>query len=266
VIGSRRDFLKNLAGSFAVLSFCELAVFQKAMASAVSPILIKWLNDVNDLARSIKEEKITQVEWQNTMAALYNRLPLSDLLKYIDFEKLVLNSNLPKVGESFEEVIFPKIEGLPENTYFYKDMAGFRKGNAIPPHGHNHLVSSFLVLEGDLHGRHFDRLSDNGDFINVRPTINQTFSKGQFSSISQNKDNIHWFTSLTDNSFIMDFGVWGLKPADTTKALPHQHPFKKGRVYLDVSKGSKISEDGRDVRVKRISETDAYSLYGIDQS
>ena len=245
----------------AVLSICEFALVRKAVGAKLSPILIQWLNEVNDLARTLKNDSLSQGEWQKTMDALYNRVPLADLLNFIDFEKCSFNTRFPASGESFSELLFPRVAGVPENTFFYKDIAGFQKGRSIPPHGHNHLVSSFLVVKGELHGRHFDRLNDDGDYLHIRPTIDCQFRRGEFSTVSQTKNNIHWFTASADNSFMIDFGVGGLKAAGPTLPLPNQHPLKSGRIYLDIDRGDKMPVEAG-VRVHRISEKVAYDLYG----
>jgi hypothetical protein len=44
--------------------------------------------------------------------------------------------------------------------------------------------------------------------------------------------------------------------------LPHQHPLKSGRVYLDIAAGVAVPAHARELRVQRITETAAYARYG----
>lgn len=262
---SRRDFLTSAATSFAILSLLETAFLQNAIAASIRPTLSKWLSQINEISHSVKQQKISQQEWQSAVESLYDRIPLDDFLKFIDFDKVAQSTNHTSNGESFVDFVFPKVDGIPAKTFFYKDMAGFRKGCSIPPHGHNHLVSSFLVLNGSLHGRHFDRIEDEDESLTIRPTIDRRFQKGDFSTVSQTKDNIHWFTALEDNTFIIDFGVSNLKPSGSMQPLPHQQPLKSGRIYLDIAKSHTLDESGN-LRTQRISETQAYQIYGFERS
>jgi hypothetical protein len=258
---ARRDFLKLSANGLAMAWLCGLAISRRAMASAAPAMVVQWLWEVEDLAREMKSEKLAQADWQRQMEALYQRVPLSDLLQLIDFTALVRRAQLPARGELFETLSLPRIDGFPSETAFYRGLAGFKKGRSIPPHGHNHLVSSFLVLQGELRGRHFDRLRDDGEHVWITPTIDRTFHQGDFSTISQTRDNVHWFTAEQDNCFMMDFGVAGLTSTGITLAPPNQATKTAGRVYLDVTPELlPRSKDG--TRVTRLSEAEAYRIYG----
>jgi len=231
------------------------------MASTVSPILTKWLRDVNDLARSLKDEVLSQDAWQSQMEALYGRVPLADLLRLVDVDALVRRAPLPSVGESFEELELPAIEGLPARPAFYRVVAGFRAGRSIPPHAHNHLASSFLVLQGELRGRHFDRVRDiDADQMSIKATSDRAFAPGDSSTVSQDRNNVHWFTATKDHSFVLDLGVGGLTRTGTIAPLPGQHPNKMNRIYLDL--GPHASKPGMVSRAHRLLEADAYRLYG----
>jgi hypothetical protein len=258
---SRREFLKGTANALAVGWLCGLAISRRAVASTVAPVVVRWLREVEDLARAMKSEKLAQLDWQRQMEALYRRVPLADLLQLIDFTTLVRRAQLPARGELFEGLSLPRLEGFPDQTTFYRAVAGFSRGRSIPPHGHNHLVSSFLVLKGEVRGRHFDRLRDEGDHVWIAPSIDRPFRPGDFSTVSQDRDNVHWFTAEQDGSFMMDFGVAGLSATGTTLALPGQSAKTAGRLYLDVTAQPPTrSKDG--ARAARLSEIEAYRIYG----
>jgi hypothetical protein len=257
---TRRHFLQHLSQSLLVLSLAEFTSTRKLIAGPVAGVIDTWLQRVNELARSLQQSKIAQTEWQQTMGELYRRLELTEFLESIKFDDLIRNLTLPSTGEYFSAYAFPEIAGLPAEPAFFSDFAGFRKGYSIPPHGHNHLVSSFLVLRGNLRGQHFDRIADEADGIVVKPSGDRIFGPGDFSTVTQTQNNIHGFTSLSEGAFIFDFGVGGLKAAGTTRPLPDQNPLKSGRIYLDILKPERIGNAG--LRVRRLSEVDAYRLYG----
>jgi hypothetical protein len=107
----------------------------------------------------------------------------------------------------------PAVEELPREPASYRAVPGFRKGRSIPPHGHNHLVSSFLVLKGERRGRHFDRLRDDGEHVWIALTIDRPFRQGDFSTVSQERDNVHWFTAERDESICE---AWAPRQLPTT--------------------------------------------------
>ncbi len=257
---SRRDLVSTL-GSLAVWSLCQLAVSRCAAASAVAPLLVQWLREVDELARSVAREAVSQAQWREQMQALYRRVPLADLTAMVDPEALVQRAPMPSLGESFEEL--PRIEGMPPAPAFYAIVGGFRAGRSIPPHAHNHIVSSFVVLRGELRGRHFNRLRDersehgDHDAIWVAPTDDRIFHPGDFSVVTQERDNVHWFTSLRDGSFLIDFGVCDLAPAGTVEPLKGQNPLKSGRIYLAIPDPVETT-----TRAARLSEADAYRRFG----
>jgi hypothetical protein len=257
---TRRALLPGIGESLLLASLTSLALARNALARSVAPGVVAWLKDANDLALSVRGKAITQAEWQASMARLLSTVALGDLLELIDFERLVSRSPLPRVGERFTMARLPRLEGLPDETAFFKSIAGFGKGRSIPPHGHNHLVSSFLVLRGQLRGRHFDRVADDDGHATLQPTSDRIFGAGDFSTISQVHDNVHWFTSETEGAFIFDLGVIGLDLAGSLVPLPTRSPMNSGRIYLDV-KGAQALSNGQ-LRAARVPESVAYKLYG----
>jgi hypothetical protein len=109
------------------------------------------------------------------------------------------------------------------------------------------MVTAFLILGGRFHGRLYDRLENGPDWMIIKPTIDREFGVNEASTISDDKDNVHWFQALTDNAFIFNIHVMSVKPGRT------------GRVYIDPQ-GEKLS-DGR-IRAKRLTHEDAYRQFG----
>ena len=116
------------------------------------------------------------------------------------------------------------------------------------PHGHDNMATAFLVLQGDFHGRHYDRLEDEAEHMIVKPTIDRAFTVGECSSVSDHKDNVHWFKATSDLAFIFNIHV-----INVVEGKP------SGRVYMDPN-GEAIS-DGR-IRARKIKSAEAYKLYG----
>jgi hypothetical protein len=63
------------------------------------------------------------------------------------------------------------------------------------------------VLEGRLRARNFDRLADEPEHLLLRPAVDATIAPGACSTMSTERNNIHWFTALTDRAFTLDVVV-----------------------------------------------------------
>ncbi len=265
---SRRDFLQFASHSLLTAAVFDLLTASKALSSKLSTPIVTWLNQVNDLAIEVKSQVVSPHQWQIEMSRLLSNIDLSEFLKFIDFGQLEKAGNLPEMGEWFKGFSFPDVDGLPKNLVFYHASAGFRKGRSIPPHGHNNTSSSFVVLKGELHGRHFDRVGNESSNVFLRPSLDKVFKVGDFSTISDDKDNIHWFTALTEGAFMFDFGIGGVTPNWKPQGISIEeeekwhpsHGNKRGRVYLDIENQTPKS-DGL-ISVPRLLPEDAYRIYG----
>ena len=81
----------------------------------------------------------------------------------------------------------------------------------------------------------------------ITPTVDRNVKAGDFSSISDEKDNVHWFKTESDEGYIFNIHILGLTTGSS------------GRVYVDP-KGEKIS--GGRIRARKIGAAEATDLYG----
>ena len=143
-----------------------------------------------------------------------------------------------------------KVGGLPTNLVFGRQVFAMTKGRSVVPHGHNNMATGFIVLKGDFRGRHYDRVEDHKDHYIVKPTIDRTFKPGEFSTVSDHKDNVHWFTAESETGFIFNVHVNNTDPTN-------QHG--PGRVYVDPM-GEKLS--GGLIKAPKVSYGRVNQLYG----
>ncbi|WP_434426512.1 hypothetical protein [Nannocystis pusilla] len=126
-------------------------------------------------------------------------------------------------------------------------MFGCRRGRAIVPHGHEDLCTAFIVLAGRWRGRHYDRLATQADHYVLRPTIDREFAPGDHSSVSDRRDNVHWFQAETDTAFVFNVHV-------------ACHGRSGGaRVYLDPD-GERLA--GGAIRAPKLSHAACVAKYG----
>ena len=248
---SRRDFTRDAISSVLTFSLLETLFENDAFADEVKPLTGKWLAEVNQVARELKDETIKQVIWQEKVEELLSEVPLEDLLKLVNFERLTKNLKIKSKSETSLRFNFNKVEGAPARLAFGKQIFALNKGNSVVPHGHNNMATAFLILKGNLHGRHFDRLEDQPKPLIIQPPIARRFKPGEHSSVSDYKDNIHWFEALTDNSFIFNIHIIGLKRPGPK--LP------TSRVYVDPD-GEKIK--GGLIRAPRSNFQELTRKYG----
>jgi hypothetical protein len=170
-----------------------------------------------------------------------------DLLKAIDYQQLAKSTKLFDDHETAEDVTFSNIKKLPDELSFASYFYGMKKDVSIVPHGHQNMD---MMLKGEAHGWQYDRLADEPEFLIIKPTKDKLLTVGDVSTISSQRDNIHWFKALTDPVFMFNIGVYGLDPKTETT----------GRDYIDPNNGENLSNGS--IRVPRITSEKAYEIYG----
>jgi hypothetical protein len=93
-------------------------------------------------------------------------------------------------------------------------------------------------------------VEDQEDFYLIRPTIDRSFAAGEFSTVSDRKDNVHWFTAESEAAFIFNIHVMGVDPSN---------PKVASRVYVDPI-GEEVA--GGLTKAPKISASRARELYG----
>ncbi len=244
---TRRDFHQHTLGSLLTWSLLETLFSGEAFSKEVKAIAAKWLAELNAMSQDLKAKKLDQIQWQKQVEQLYATVDLPELLKFIDFEKLTSNIKTKDRGELSLRAKLPSVEGLPTNLVFGHQVFALDKERSVVPHGHDNMATAFIILQGDFRGRHYDRLEDEPAHMIITPTIDRNFGPGEYSTISDMKDNVHWFQANCDRAFIFNIHVMSVKPGRT------------GRIYIDPN-GEKIS--GGRVRARKIDHTEANKLYG----
>jgi hypothetical protein len=258
---SRRSFSKTLIGTALSVTFLEtlftgcsrenkLEIVKSNNIIDPKPVelLNHWAIELNEICQDLKKNNLSQLQWQNQIDKLYSRIELSDLLKFINFEKLIENFEYPDLGVATKQVKFPRLDGLVADTVFTKKIFGMKKGRAIIPHGHSNMASAHLILNGNLSLRHYEKIKDEKNHLIIKPTIEKTVQVGDYSSISDEKDNVHWFIAESDAAFTFDVIMTDLK---NQKYEIHN---------LDITESSKL-ENGL-LKTPKIDVNTALKKYG----
>src|SRR5688572_16844523 len=142
---NRRAFTREALGSVLTFSLLDALLSRDAFAAEVKPITAAWLKELNDLAGDVKDQSLKQLEWQKQVEALYARVDLADLLKFIDFDKLTAEVDFPEHGARSLKPKFPEIAGVPTKLVFGAQVFAMKPGRSVIPHGHNNMATAFLI-------------------------------------------------------------------------------------------------------------------------
>jgi hypothetical protein len=247
---TRRSFNQQALGSLLTFSLLETLCRYDLFADEVRPGALKWLGDVNQLGRDLKGQQIDQLAWQKKIEELLSRVDLNDVLQLVDFDRLSSKVDFAERGERSLRFSFPKVEGVPSDLSFGKQIFALRKDRSVVPHGHNNMATAFLILKGDLRGRHYDRVRDEPNHMIIQPTIDRKFVARECSTVSDYKNNVHWFQAVSDEAFIFNLHVMDVNP---------DGKLATGRVYIDPQ-GEALA--GGLTRARRINFKEANQRYG----
>ena len=248
-VDDRRGFGKQILGSLLTYSMLQTVLSSDALAQSVRPIAAKWLADVHQICGDLKGAKLKQVQWQTQVEQLFAQVDVADFLSFVDFDQLVKTVQFRDRGEKSFRATFPKVEGLPTDLVFGHQMFALKKDRSVVPHGHNNMATSFLILKGEFEGKHYDRLEELDKHLIIKPTIDRKFVRGQYSTVSDHKDNVHWFKATSDTAFIFNIHVLNVDPEIK----------RSGRVYVDPD-GEQLS--GGRIKAEKLKSVDAFRRYG----
>jgi hypothetical protein len=247
---ARRLFTRQLGGAIFGFLFLRTLCRADALAGPVKGPASEWLLDMERLSHDLAAGTLEQVEWQRGIEQRLANVELTDLLAAIDYDRLAKTVVLADDHEAVEEIMLSRSTKMPETLSFSPYFYALKKGRAIVPHGHHNMATMHMVLHGQAHVRHFDRIADEPDYITVRPTTDRVGGPGDVSTISDDRENVHWFVALSEPVYLFNIGVYGIRASE-----PH-----RGRDYIDPL-GGETSTDGS-IRARRVNADEAYRLYG----
>ena len=74
------------------------------------------------------------------------------------------------------------------------------------------------MLEG-FHGyRQFERIADEEQYLTIIPANDMVQEVGAVTTVSDQKNNIHWFKALSEPVFMFNIGVFSLSHSKTSAA------------------------------------------------
>ncbi len=220
----RRRFTADLGRGLLLAPLLDLVVRTQALAGDARHRAQDLRARLFAASSALRRGELDPQAWQRAIAELCAEVVDSQLLRELHLrplvERLDSDSARPRSLTLATEGLGPTAAGVRHRLFT------FDRGQAIVPHGHDHLVSLFIVLRGRFRARHYDRLADSREHIVIRPTIDRQVDVGGQTSVSEVQDNVHWFTALSDDALLYNLSVDLSARARRGNARP-------GRVYLD---------------------------------
>lgn len=236
---------RRALASIATIGLVELLWARDGFAAAVRPAIGAWLKELAEMSRALRERRLDDREFQALLDDLYGRVDVRDLHALVDLDAVMARMELPASGAATTGVDLGALVG---GAGLGRRIFGCRQGRAIVPHGHADMCSGFIVLAGRWRGRHYDRLATLADHYLIRPTIDRAFAPGEHSTVSDHRDNVHWFEALSERAFLFNIHV-ATRPGGGGPR----------RLYLDPD-GERLG-DGT-IRAARLDEAACRARYG----
>lgn len=173
---------------FALLAETRPAVAQQARLPAAV-----WVNRQDEIARALMAGEMGQIAWMDEVARLAGEVDLAELMAHVNRAQISAAPAASHNDPTKRYVRFLDESGAPRRLEYGAALFDFEPHNVITPHGHKHMVSAHMVVDGRFRVRNFDRLRDEGAAMVIRPTRDYIAETGALSAMSSARDNIHWF-------------------------------------------------------------------------
>lgn len=203
---SRREHLVFLT---AFLPFALLGQAQAAGSrGTTSPA--RGIARQDEIARALSAGQIGGRQWMAEIERLALETDIDELLAYVAKARTT-DGGTPYHNDPRKRYVrFLDDRGAPRELAYGAAFFDFSPRNVVTPHGHRHMVSAHLVVDGRFRVRNFDRLRDEGEAMVVCPTRDYVAQRGQVSTMSSERDNIHWFVPQGGPACTFDVVISGL--------------------------------------------------------
>lgn len=250
MLASRRGFVGGSLGSLMAFGLLESLWSRELLAASGRALLGPWFAELGARTRELRGRQLRDVEFQERLAALLGRVDIAALGELIDFDAVDRRLRAPGRGRVTQDVDLRAVPGVPTAGEFGRRLFACRAGRAIVPHGHHDMCTGFVVLRGRWRGRHYDRGETTREYCVLQPTIDRGFGPGEGSTISDHRDNVHWFAAETDTAYLFNVHVAGYDPE--LGGAP-------GRMYVDPA-GEVLA--GGEIVAPRMSSAACHAKYG----
>lgn len=184
---SRRALIAGVLTAFPV--YALLGQSTAARAGSVRA----WIRHHDAIAHALADGSLSPVAWKTEVARLAESVDVTELLSETQKAR---RRPIGRALESYPDktsVTFLDEDGNRRRLRYAAALFHFRPTDVITPHAHRHMASAHMVVEGAFRVRTFDRVRDDTDAIILRASGDAVLGTGAISSMSSDRDNVHWF-------------------------------------------------------------------------
>ena len=203
---TRRGWGQGLAAFLAY----ALAAEARAAVPARRSSARGWIDRQDQIARALEAGELRPAAWMDEVEALGRQVDVRALMAEVRRAQITPAPAGATNDPAKQFVRFVDDQGRPRRLAYGAALFSFEPGNVITPHGHRHMVSAHMVAEGAFRIRNFDRIGDEAGAMVIRPTRDRIARAGEVSTMSSERDNIHWFVPHGGPAMTFDVVVSGL--------------------------------------------------------
>jgi len=246
---SRRAFASKTLRAMIGFAVLEALVVNELVAEATRPEMLAWLRSLDNLGHDLKTRRITIAQWQSHSDELLSRVDLSGLIRLIDLDDRKPFFQFRRYHRRLFHDFFRRIDGFEQFSYGANTIS-LRRGGTVIPHAHTNMVSFFVVLEGRVRCRTYDRLGETDTHYLISPTMDQVLIAADTATMTDEKGNVHWFEATSARAHLLNMHIKHVGAGGEDSYA--------GRLYLDPL-GEEI-EPNR-IRAEKISKETALERY-----
>jgi|GEM_PF-394591 len=211
LMNRRRMLVSSMLGAFSVYALVHEV---RAAAPTLDSRLParQWVNRQQELAQGLRSGAVSEKSWRDEVNRLANEVDIGSLVAEI------MRARVKPGGRRFmgdpikRKVRFRDENGKPMKLAYTAATFTFDPSNVITPHGHKHMASAHMVIDGKVRVRTFDRVGEKDGALIIRPTGDHVTGPGGAAPMTTAIDNIHWFTPETQSATTFDVIISNLDP------------------------------------------------------
>lgn len=224
---TRRLLLQTLSAfsAYALLRETHLRAAPRRSADVAA-----WLRRQDDMAAGLAAGSLKPTQWQDGVEELARTIDIDALLDATRHAEVRENGRGSDNDPLRRSIVFKDSQGRRRHLHYGVALFTFGRDNVITPHGHRHMASAHMVVAGALRLRNFDRLRDEGQAMVLRPTVDAIVRAGDVSTMSADRNNVHWFVPVSDSAMTFDLIVDHLDPGEPGFRIDPVDPLRARRL------------------------------------
>jgi hypothetical protein len=228
-MSTRRDIVRSvLTGLPAYALLAEIAPIRSAFASDFD--VRRWIDRHQEIALGLARGELSAGQWQTEVEALSSAVDLPKLIDEIGRARTVAVGRGTSTDPVKRTIRFVEATGEPRKLRYGTALFTFGLDDVVTPHAHRHMVSAHLIIDGMFRVRTFDRLRDEDGAIVIRPATDGIVRVGDVSTMSSERNNVHWFVPQSDRAATFDVVVAALDKGEASSKLEAVDPVRAIRL------------------------------------